>query len=192
MGLEQLSEKLDHITNEDLGVPFDEGMIWDKLENKMSARRTSIYPWLVAAALALFLLSFPIVVLEKTMADPQLIVAESQLVPAMTLKETPATVIETKEAVPVKAALFTVQKKQVTIQLASIEVNPKLDPISNQIEEKKLQFAAQDISIIQASLERPSIRKGRTMTIRAQWQKSSTKSIVENQALKIKLYEKNK
>ncbi|NQZ77512.1 MAG: hypothetical protein HRT61_15630, partial [Ekhidna sp.] len=152
-----------------------------------------LLPWIMAAACTLLFVLFPISFLEKSTQDISLSeVVEETKKDSPLMEVMPASNIGKKlEMIPVKT-IKSIERRNVNVALASVDIKPLLEPLLQPKAEEKPQFAPEDISIIQASLERPSIRKGRTMTIRAQWQKSSTNSNVENQALKIKLYEKNK
>ncbi|MEQ9008013.1 MAG: hypothetical protein RLP12_09030, partial [Ekhidna sp.] len=97
-------------------------------------------------------------------------------------------VINEELKIPIRKGIEPAQ----VVELSKIKLS--LVPIAlpnSQQEIKKTAFAAEDISIIQASLGQPSIENGRTMTIRAQWQNSTEELNVNYQALKIKLYEKD-
>ena len=197
MAHRRISEKLDSISYEDLNVSFDEGLIWEKLESKLSPiSRPFEWKWMVAAAVFLLVLFVPLTILKK---ETQVLSEKVDKVENLKTLEkvVPSASLNTKGAVTLEKAkvqmkTHDLERKSVEMQLATI-ANPTLsiERIELKKEKKKLQFAAEDISVIQASLEQPKTERGRKMSIRAQWQTSSTKSNVEYQALKIKLNEKN-
>ncbi len=194
MAHKRLSEKLDSIAHLELGMAFDEGLVWEKLESRLTSKNKSFnWNWMVAAVLFLSVLLFPLTLLEKT--EPRLEISHRQHEVNPTVIENSNSNLEEvdKPAISRKTLVFsTLPTKKIEVELAPVNVAGLRASEKIELKQKntKLQFAAEDISIIQASLEQPKIEKGRTMTIRAQWQKSTAKSNVEYQALKIKLYEK--
>ncbi len=204
MAHNELAKKLDSITHEDLGVAFDEGFIWEKLESRISKSPAKIeWSWFIAASLFLGVLLFPLSILEKeavqynelaisdlisNTSEPALVLEVAE--PNMTSKNH----ITTNEVTSID--LKPVKRKGP--ELATVELPiPKLKQIDfNQFKTEKVkpQFALSDLSVIQASLENASfnerrIEKSRKLTISAQWQGSSnndTKS-TDDQVLKLKL-----
>ena len=193
MALNELSEKLDQLSVEEMGIAFDESAVWSRLEQRLDNRKAYIYWWTVAACVLLAILFLPISLLKETDTTTSALSqnVDSPVIESPVLVESPKEKIEVEK---LKKPIWQLDKKSIDpIQLAQVKIKtPALEPIVFTVEkDKKPTFAGEDISIIQASLEQPKIGKGRTMTIRAQWQKSPTKSNVEHQALKVKLYEKN-
>ena len=84
-------------------------------------------------------------------------------------------------------------RKHTNLQIAEIKIPDLIEKPMKFKEERKdlVVFNQKDISIIQASLESPTIENGRKVTIRAQWKNSPNDVPVNYQALKIKLYENN-
>ncbi len=195
MALDKLSEKLDHISNADLDFKFDEAAVWTKLEQRLDKRKVGLYWWLVAACLLIGIMFFPISLVKDdseaiptiSATEPTIIEeihtlqqqSEEEVIPEVKIQEIRS--LARKEIAPAQIAEIPMKKLSL---VPIVQENPK--------EIKSTAFAVEDISIIQASLEQPTVEKGRTITIRAQWQKSPDEINVKYQALKIKLYEKNK
>lgn len=199
MGHKKLSERLDYLSSEDLGIPFDDDHLWNRLESQLSARKRVIWLQRIAAVVGLLLISLPISLREEE-SIPGIITqsAQTQEVEAAVQKEVidqtskmepPA--VASKQSDPL--GVFQMERKKVEVAFAETSNIPrKLNRLQQLNELESTQpFAAKDISIIQASLGKPTIEKGSTMAIRAQWAKSSTKTNVEYQALKLRLNEKN-
>ncbi|WP_462252703.1 hypothetical protein [Ekhidna sp.] len=193
MALNQLSDRLDQISVSELGFEFDDSAVWTKLEGRLNNSRTVVYWRAVAACMLLLTLFLPISLL-KEIDLPANTLSEIEGTSAIENSDLiQAPMIEDDLKKPDKPTWKLDKKGIEPIQLAKVTANsPALQPIEFEIiKVKKPTFTGEDISIIQASLETPKVGKGRKMTIRAQWQKSPTKSNVEHQALKVKLYEKN-
>lgn len=195
MALDRLSEKLDHISNTDLDFKFDEAAVWTKLEQRLDNRKVGLYWWLVAACLLIGLIFFPISLMkDNTEVSPAISATEPAII-----EEGHALHQQSEEevipAVKIHDIKSLARKEIATAQIVEIPMKKlSLVPIvqENPKKIKNTAFAVEDISIIQASLEQPTVEKGRTITIRAQWQKSPDELNVNYQALKIKLYEKDK
>ena len=195
MAHNQLSEKLDLITDAELNTDFDPSALWSRLEDRLEERNSAIYWRTVAACILVLTFFLPISILKETETriQTQAIseMVEAAIDPSLVKSEEANEIIQKEQYVEPFRSL---EKKGAELSIAQISATvPMLEPIALSENKKgKAAFAPEDISIIQASLEKPKIRKGRTMTIRAQWQKSPTKSNVEHQTVKIKLYEKDK
>ncbi len=192
MAHNQLAENLDQISTSQLGFEFEDSIVWSKLEQRLDNRKMIVNWWMVAASVLIGLLLLPTSLLKEAVNETVLISQDLEI-PASDSQV--GIVSENEEGVnerPIKSIWIVNRKEIEPMPLA--KVTPQigsLEPILTAVQkENKPVFTGEDISIIQASLEQPKIGKGRTMTIRAQWQKSPTKSNVEHQALKIKLYEK--
>lgn len=192
MALNQLSKKLDALDSNDVGIDFDEARVWNRLNERLNGRRYPYYWWMAAACL--FLLTIlPITILKET--EPVInMYAESAVVesaikePIRKIEEEPLE--SNTHVVPV---ISPQPRKHAELKIAKIS-KPNLTLVSIEISEphkEQIVFNQKDISIIQASLESPTIENGRKVTIRAQWQKSPSEAPVNYQALKIKLYEKD-
>lgn len=187
MALNQLSEKLDQATEHDLGFEVDSAAIWTKLEQRLDDRKRNAY-WWVAACILVGLTIFPIGALKESSTPTPTIISQSHL-PAI---EVPTATEDTHEPTPLKDAEFTIERKGIDpIQLAQVRIGSmNLQPIAvEKIEKQKPAFAAEDISIIQASLGRPSIEKEKNVTVRAQLHTSAQSIQFNNQVFKIKLFE---
>lgn len=207
MAHKKLTEKLDDITYEDLGVQFDEGFVWEKLETRLGGKKKA-FPvrWLVAATVFLAMVFIPFTILENQ-STTQLGVSElsketksrtlpNQQVAEETINSSANTLFPQSNSVQSMA----VSTKSVELKEAAISIPRFTNVEFNQPKPEKIkpQFAVEDISVIQASLEDATvndvrIKEGRKMSIRAQWHASPINEVnIENdQALKIKLYEKN-
>ena len=190
MAPNQLSEKLDQISGAELDIHFDEAAVWSKLEARLDRRKRIVSPWWAAVACIVLFIFFPHIFLKET---PPVQVAEIKSSEPVLIAQQDVEIQSREVSIKEHMAplpLHEVPLKRTKVSMAPLSIVPKLYPIEKIVEKRALQFAAEDISIIQANLEEPGIEQGRTMTIRAQWQKSPAKSNVEYQALKIKLYEK--
>lgn len=196
MALNELANKLDTITKDEFGFEFDEAAMWNRLEQRLSNRRAFAYWWAVAACLLAGMLFMPMTLLRESSESLQ---AENEIVSGVEPKEQINVAAFAEEEVNVeefpKTQLLTLERRGVESVFATDMPNKtlQLEPIKIKKEHKtKSAFAANDISVIQASLEKPKSEKGRTITIRAQWQSSPDELNVNYQALKIKLNEKDK
>ena len=201
MARSKMTEQLDNITYSELGVPFDEGLIWEKLDARLGdAPRYMPFRWMLAAAIFLGVLFLPLTVLKEDQPYGTMnALSENQntIVQQVDAEEVPMLTNTLTE--PSSQGSFyevrSVDFRKVELKVASI-ASPtftRVEYIPPVEQEIRPQFAVEDISVIQASLENASIndrRKGRTMSIRAQGQTSLVDEVDETyQAIKIKLYE---
>ena len=201
MALSELSEKLDQLSEQELGFEFDDAAVWSKLEQKLDNKNRYAFWWVAAACLLAGFLFWPLgffesMDAERPMVADQVEVAEEELVAVQEIPEDEPIVNGSRKEPAFMEFKIPSKKEIAHVQLAEVsrwKLHLKPIPTQTAIQETESPlFAAEDISIIQASLEQSSIEKGRTMTIRAQWQKSPDELNVNYQALKIKLYEKEK
>lgn len=190
-----LSEKLDAIKKEELGFSFSEEALWMKMEAQLGTNSgINVRWWLAAACCFIVVFLAPITMqLENMPLVAETITKEQALIATpggqgleLTPKKLESLIIPVADDI---------QSNHSTLALAQVEMKPII-PLRAQssLETKvkmKPQFAAKDISIIQASLGRPSIGTGRSLTVRAQLQSFSTQSKLNKKELKIKLYEKH-
>ena len=198
MARSKITEKLDLITHEELGIRFDEGLVWEKLDARLGeAPKVLPIRWMLAAAVFLGVLLLPLTLLRD----------EARLDSFGTIAEQPGTeqlgtdgalVIEAGELVSSEQIavntpdestyqLPRIHTKKVEIKLANI-ATPTLAPVAFQPPQEqkvKPQFAVEDISIIQASFEKASINDqrietGTKLSISAQWNGSNSSSDVLN------------
>lgn len=203
MARSKITEKLDLITHEELGIRFDEGLVWEKLDARLGeAPKVLPIRWMLAAAVFLGVLLLPLTLLRD----------EARLDSFGTIAEQPGTEQPSKEQLgtdgalvieagePVKSERIAVNTpegstyqlprihtKKVEIKLANI-ATPTLAPVAFQPPQEqkvKPQFAVEDISIIQASFEKASINDqrietGTKLSISAQWNGSNSSSDVLN------------
>lgn len=201
MGHKSLSDKLDQIQKADLGIHFDESLLWEDLSLKLSDKKPVVFErrLLIAACITLLILLFPIVLINDSIVVETNGIAQSfegmdttELLDKevlMTQKN------DTEKVVMNKMRLYSVKGKKIDISIATIDlIRINIEPlyiIKEQKTERQL-FADQDISIIQASLGSSSIEKGKSFTVRAQLHASSQPAQLNNQELKIKLFETSK
>lgn len=198
MAHNDLSEKLDQLSSQELGFEFDDAATWSRLERRLDNRKPLAIWWVATVCLILglaFILNSSTERSENLALTEQSTASEVEVqVPAVVQEQAnrPVTVDEVSHYEEPKA----LKKKGIDpLHLASLPaIKLELEPVAIQLKKEKNRslFAAEDISTIQASLEQSKVEKGRTMTIRAQWQKSPDELNVNYQALKIKLYEKDK
>ena len=198
MAHSKITEKLDLITHDELGIRFDEGLVWEKLDARLG-NEPKVLPIrrMVAAAVFLGVLLLPLTLLkdqatldsfgtiaehpgtEQLGTDGALVIEatkpiNSELIAANTLDES-------------THQLLDIHTKKVELKMASI-ATPSLAPVAFQPpQEQKIkpQFAVEDISIIQASFEKASINDqrietGTKLSISAQWNGSNSSSDVLN------------
>lgn len=190
MALNQLSEKLDQLDAYELGIEFDEMATWSKLEQRLDQRKAIVYRWFAAACVLIGLVLLPISVLKERTVQVDMVADQVEL-PVETEPTQPIVNEVTELSKPTKK-LNTIERKGLEpIQLAEIStVQLALEPVPVQkIIKQKAVFAAKDISMIQASLGRPSIEKEQKITVRAQLSTSTQPIQFKNQVLKIKLFE---
>lgn len=195
MGHNILSDKLDQIQKEDLGIHFGESLLWEDLSAQLGEKETRFVErkLLIAACITVLILLFPIVFMIDT-KPAQLAIETAILSPEIApISENSEDLIKAEKVK--KAPIYSVDRKGVDLELAStLEIaEPNLEPIQIQKGEKvkRQLFADQDISVIQASLGTPSIGKEKSVSLRAQLHTSSQPVQLNNQALKITLFEKS-
>ncbi|MEO1253325.1 MAG: hypothetical protein AAFY41_00380 [Bacteroidota bacterium] len=186
-----LSEKLDSISHNELGISFDEGLIWEKLEKRLTPEVHSFNnKWLIAATLFLGVLFLPLTLLKKESSELVPLFSERMdvdLKPEKAMEILPSSnhvVSQNERAIP------NIQFKRIAIELAPIHksglvANEKIGMVAKQ----KATFAKEDVSVIQASLGQTKKEHIKTVNIKTQWQKSFAKSNEEYHALKVKLKE---
>lgn len=199
MAHNNFSEKLDQISIDELGFSFDESAAWKMLEAKLN-RKTIVLDrkWLAVACMFIAILMIPFSLTEKFSADTSEPVAIEYYNPTELVND-PLLVEAEEDEVLERVRVFTpihIEPKKIELSIADVDLKSmvplRLEVI--EIEEIKTtpQFALEDISIIQASLEGAKVEKGKNLSIRAQWQTTPNEVNVNYQALKIKLYEKEK
>ncbi|MEQ9468631.1 MAG: hypothetical protein RLN88_14575 [Ekhidna sp.] len=196
MAHNNFSEKLDQISAGDLGFSFDEDASWIKLEARLNKKSFILERrWLAAACLFIAILTIPFTLLkESSHSVSDRMVMESH---EIEIVEKPTQIV-----VPVyegtkrfERTPITIEPKKIELSIAEIDFRPIIPLKKVEVkagDTSTPQFAAEDISIIQASLEGARVEKGKNLSIRAQWQTSPNEVNVDYQALKIKLYEKEK
>ena len=200
MAHNELSEKLDQLTIDELGFDFNEDAVWSKLEGRLHNRRGYVIWWSAAASVLIgFTLFFSRLFTTDITVEPT--VVEQIITPGIglpVLEEEKEIMQDDLNESPQQVLTKTLRKRGITpiaiteLPDQAIVIKPmELPQQEIQLAEKSL-FAAEDISIIQASLEKPQVEKGRKMSIRAQWHQSPSELNVNYKALKIKLYEQEK
>lgn len=211
MAHKTLKDRLDQLDYEDLSIPFDEGLVWERLEARLESKKKGfLIKWLIAASILLSIVSVPLIFQH---AEPDQVVASSdtKMETVTTLQKADenqekdervdwVTSEETLKEMKRHPIIQTLTSKGIEVNIADVVLTPNLVkmPIKKNQKESKPQFAAEDISIIQATLENATVNdrrmeKEKSLSIRAQWQtfSSDQTNIESNQPLKIKLYEKN-
>ncbi|MEM0942074.1 MAG: hypothetical protein AAF600_19840 [Bacteroidota bacterium] len=199
MARKELTEKLDTITYQELGVTFDEGLIWEKLESRMgNAPEKRKWNRLMVASLFLGVLLLPFRVLKKDSSlnyDPPV---NQKIIDPTNLHLMTTADIKLEDDIQLIENTFTnpgmIKTRSLELVVAKITIPQfkKTEISQPKAKNIKPQFVAEDISVIQASLGNAAINnqrieKGRKRSIRARWE-SSTKNevtIESNQVLKI-------
>ncbi len=194
MALNKLSEKLDQVTEQELGIDFDSTVVWSKLEQRLDNRKAHVYWWVVAASVLLGLLLFPISLLKESV-DTTLTISQFEEVPIKEVVPETALSVKEESVVPKRESKSTMEVQKIGTPLQYAKVSKAvliLEPLQvTYKKENKSTFDAKDISIIQASLERPSIEKGKNISIRAQLPSFPNHVKSNKKVVKIKLYEKH-
>lgn len=201
MAHSKMEEKLDGITHGDLGVPFDEGFVWEKLESRLEGQPKAIhFRWMIATAIFLGVFFIPYTILKKDVRpntiDPIVdqIVAGEQ--PKM-MKSAEVVISKINSTTKVEIELLEVKSKKIEMKVAGISIPTFSKIVVDQPSKKRIkpQFAVEDISVIQASLEDATINdqrieRGKKLSISAQWNSGNSSSdrlsAERNQALTIR------
>jgi len=190
MALKRTREILDTISYEELGIQFDEGMVWEKLESRLAPPARRVYPiqWMVAATFFLAVFFIPMTFLKenKSMNNVEEVANLSKTLPLKEENDLTSSseirALESNGSGDVSSEpswIPTIASKKLEPVLATITI-PDFEQINiahNKSERIKPEFAVEDISVIQASLEDAPvndlrIEKGRRIFISAQWQAS--------------------
>jgi hypothetical protein len=192
MGHNALSDKLDQIQKEDLGIHFDEALLWGELKNKMEGKKVGFdYRLLIVACISFIILFAPFILVNNQVAPESEI---SSISSYQEIKQSEEAAIPRSEGRSIeKMAIHAIEKRPIHIEVSEVEQFVKLTikpiEIVEYQEQKRQLFVNEDISIIQANLGTPSIEKGKSVSIRAQLRASSQPVELNNQVLIIKLYE---
>jgi hypothetical protein len=218
MGHKTLTEKLDEIQKEDLGVHFDQSLLWNELEAQLNQKKPAFTTRLwVAASITLLMVLLPFALLKdsitqgkvppmRSQADatppvqtPLVVPENKHLNPAESMANQPA-VPDKKKAQPVESLIKQVAEVvnepigvRNVAQVKEEQTEPKgTESTKEEVKKTKRRvFAHEDISIIQASLEKPTIEREKVMAIKAQLQPGSRPSdVLLNKELKFTLYAK--
>jgi hypothetical protein len=191
MGHNTLSDKLDQIQKEELGIHFNDSLLWEELNGRMEIKKAGFdFRLLIAACISLMILFSPFILVNN---QTELGSEISSLTPIQKTEPIPAEPMIVEDQTLVKTAVHDIKKRPIDIGEKEVAEIGKLviHPIEVQeyTKQKRQLFANEDISIIQANLGTPSIEKGKSVTIRAQFHASSQPVELNNQELKIKLFE---
>lgn len=191
----KLSEKLDNVSQKDLGFAFDDAALWATLDHRLGTKKMSSNWWVLAACLLIGFTILPFGLLKETSTSPLLVAEDGAIVNEMEsdiIVETVLEITSTSEETGIIKVPHSLSRKEVSLVLAEVApVALSLDPICLPTlkERNKVVFNTKDISIIQASLGRPSIEKEQNVTVRAQLHTSTQPVQFNNQVLKIRLFE---
>ncbi|MEO9483492.1 MAG: hypothetical protein ABJG47_08615 [Ekhidna sp.] len=198
MAHNQLAEKLDQVSEQELGFEFDDAEVWTKLEHRLDNRKAYTFWWVAAACLLVGFIFLPLSILKETTLEKSTTITqvektEKSLPGNEEVKIADANSIQKEKTVAIN---FPGLRKKGLEPPETIEISSQkllLEPIAVSKPKKKYKpaFAAEDISVIQASLEGPSIEKRKSITVRAQLQSFPDQVKSNQKVLKIKLYEKH-
>ncbi|MEQ9405414.1 MAG: hypothetical protein RIM99_17625 [Cyclobacteriaceae bacterium] len=194
---EILTDKFDQINEADLGIPFDQNLLWEKLNERMTAsKHRSSGRLLLVACFTLLVLLIPITLLkqnsESSIAESDGQVAEIQeIVSIPQVQSVDSTRLEVKKNQPIHQVVKKGINENMTASVPVAGISPAMMFREAEIERENL-FTQKDISIIQASLEEPKIGFEKRGLIRAQLSPPSDVLKVDYQKLKIKLYANDK
>lgn len=209
MGHKTLTEKLDQIGKEDLGIHFDQSLLWNELEAQLDQKKKPVLSLklLMAACIALLILFLPFTLLDHMISVNDNPVQNQRVETVIPKSENDSEqpIIEPvkkqtaqrKITVPTKTDSATFNEELAVVEQISEPEKETEEiestPVKMEKEEqpKRRVFALQDISVIQASLEKPAIERERGFAIKAQLQSDSRPSdLFKNKELKFTLYAK--
>lgn len=191
-----LAKKLDQINRSQLGIQFDETMIWDNVSGRLKHEQVSYrLRFLLIAVFFLGILFAPIGLLNHTPLESELLGGMTQGIPVV---EEPTIVVYNTIHKQERKQLSILPLQRLGVDLgvvpfSSIEIQLLMAPVVETmfVKEEKDFFDHKDISVIQASLIRQRIEKGKNLSLKTPWQASSTDVKVNYQALKIKFHAKD-
>ena len=200
MAHKELAKKLDSISYEELGVAFDEGLIWERLEAGMSQTPVKQnWSWLIAASLFLGVLLLPLSFLKKDAMETYPSISVQTFVEGIDQDETILeSVIAKGTDLKQNDILLTNRSaiKSTDLSLASTDITiPAFEKVEIRpllAENTKPQFAAKDLSVIQANLDNASFNDQRLdeswkLSISAQWQSSAASEVNDENVHAFKL-----
>lgn len=200
MAHKKIGNTLDNIRHEELGVQFDEGMIWEKLEPKLGGEeKRGLSRWMIAAVVFLAIISLPFIpgnvqapLDNIDSAHHEVMVLKDKSI-RRTSKERFAN-IGNIASNSVQTEIIERASRTWTLGapiLSTYEIKKRMVPI--EINETQVEFTNEDIAVIQSSLEKSTetVKDG-NVSIRAPWNTPSTSPNVNYQALKIKLIKTQK
>lgn len=200
MAHKNIGNTLDNIRHEELGVQFDEGMIWEKLEAKLEGKdKPGSSRWMIAAAVFLAIISLPF--LPGDVHGPLDVIDR---IPHEVLVLENKSIRRTSKEIFINIGNIASNSVQMEIidrvsktwtlgapMLSTYDIKRRMVPI--EINEIQVEFTNEDIAVIQSSLEKSTetVKDG-NISIRALWNTPSTSPNVNHQALKIKLVKSQK
>lgn len=199
MELNKLSGKLDAIGKSELGIHFEEALVWDKIGGRIAASQGSFRKkFFLAACLTLLILLIPI---KSTKNETGSVThgMEDQVTIGPTSQPAPKLEIINRELAPSGRrkllATFDVVPKGVDLGLVHLSLfeAPKMEPVelSVLVQAEKNHFMSEDISKIQSTLEKPERKNQLKISVKAEVYTSSRNAGSGAEKFKIKLNGKN-
>jgi hypothetical protein len=194
MGMDhnRLEEKLDNIREDQLGVPFQRELMWERIEARMESNRRVIWwPWLVAAAILLLLVFLPFQYWQpsggSTLEGTAFQVPITEKVPSIYLKKSKSLAQAPAELEHQTIPILELERKSelLPVLVSFNQVGPV--PVQETPEKEKPHFDFKDIAMIQSSLVSEAANTGARFTVTARWQKAPELNI-DYQQLKLNLY----
>lgn len=197
MAHKKMSYKLDNILHGELGTSFDEGIIWEKLSERLDPQTKMTHRWTLAAGLFLTILLLP-----SSFKNEQLSHAEIALEEVLDTSFLDQAINNEVAHEPGIQSMEMLRLQRKSYAPISEEIRPPeikgLEKIAHhfalhvQEEHAKVDYMLDNLSLIQASLEESSVNdqrvKKKKMTVRAQLQSSTPfKGDPANQLLEISL-----
>jgi hypothetical protein len=191
-----LKQKLDFITQDELGIEFDSELAWSKLDRHLHPVRRLYWAKLIAACVILLILFIPISVNKYTIEEPIALklprsteIEKVANIPLLTsenqaFKETSQALINNLEIRELqgKGLKIAIQETQFMLRnSAPIIVEKVKNPSA---------FSAKDIAMIQSSLNKQKFVREHTKSVRAQLYAVSSPAFPVKQEVTLKLYEK--
>lgn len=193
-----LSNKLDAITKSELGIHFNEELVWTKIGGKIGGQRRDVEKrFILAACLTLLILLLPIKSIRNegemfTQVVEKTVLVESAQSTASFQKEPNSEQIDVS-----REALTIVEVKSKGVDLGIVDLlltgNPRLLPIEMpvRLQSKAVHFLTEDISKIQATLEKSERKNQLKISVKAEVYTSSKNAGTDAEKLKIRLNGRN-
>lgn len=194
----KLASKLDAIEKSELGVPFDEQVIWDQIATGIGVerQRTLEKRFLLAACLTILVLFLPLDSIKNGEGFETKVLAQTATIDSSTGAEIVAEIQEIElPKTPQKLARIQLLSKGVDLGVMDLPVfeNPILKPIEikKPATEVPTYFAASDIEAIQATLRKSDKKNKLKISVKMEVYTSLSSQEYSETELKLRINGRN-